>query len=146
MEVKRYIYLFVLISEKLKAIREVWVVGTEFLDSMYDMFIEMRKQAKKDNRRLPYLYEQYNISYLLQDQLEGAVNPLSQLYNALVKGLNMTPHKLPHMIVLVPENDILKTINFYGFGISLLIGKCLDWLINEIDHAVTKRRNDIEKT
>ena len=66
----------------------MWIVGDEFLDSTYDMFIKMRKDTHKNNKRLPYLYEQYNLTYLMQDQLEGTGDPLANIYNSVVKGLN----------------------------------------------------------
>ena len=131
-------------AAKLPALKEVWMVGDDFLNSTYDTFITMRKRLKKEENAMPYIYKQYNISYLIEDQLEGNTNAVAKILNAVIKGLNETA-KLPRFIIIIPENDILKSVNYFGFGISVLVGRCLNWLVTQIDRAVEARREKVKK-
>ena len=77
-------------------------------------------------------------------QLSPSYNMLAHILNSIIKGLNASP-KLPRLLIIVPENDILKFIVHYGFGISMLTGRCLNWLITSIVHAVEARKEEIRK-
>ena len=50
---------------------------------------------------------------------------------------------MPRFILVVLDMDILCFINYFGFGVSQIIGKCLNWLIKNIDIIIESRKDDL---
>ena len=93
----------------------------------------------------PYVHEQYTVkSYDRDNSTPETENPLAQMHNALVRAFNENArYPLPCMIVLIIGDEFFKMINHFDFGISHMIGKCLDWLISNIERLVYTRKLDL---
>ena len=86
----------------------------------------------------PYLHCQYNVktffpsSYTRGNVMSGILNKLMDAFkeNAL----------LPRFIIIIPYDSFLAMLNHTEYGVSLMIGKCLHWLITEVDKLVDTRR------
>ena len=52
-------------------------------------------------------------------------------------------HILPRFVVVMTDWDVLKSINFFQYGISKIIGMCLEWIMREMDHAVKVKKEDL---
>ena len=57
-------------------------------------------------------------------------NVISRFRNCLVHLINRHA-KLPKFIVIIPEDDLLNTVKYTGFGVSSAYAKILDWLVLE---------------
>ena len=51
--------------------------------------------------------------------------------------------KLPRILLVIPDCDLLEYINFCDSGKSHVIGANLEWLINNIDQALTCEKEDL---
>ena len=66
-----------------------------------------------------------------------------------VKALDDQHHKykqapfLLRFIIVIPDWDLVKHIGHYKFGISLITGKILHWLISEMNKVVEIRCDDL---
>ena len=145
-----YIPVIILISGAIKAIKDCWLIGDSFLQDVYKTFMDMKTDAKDGKCPMPYLYEYYNISYFVENPLSGKYNTLSNLSNSIVRGLNTktkaeVDYQLPRFIIMLPEDDILKFINFFMYGVSTITGRCLNWLINEVDRSIEARNDELRR-
>ena len=91
----------------------------------------------------PYLHQYYNVQALHDTSPFSRKNVLAKILNALIKKMNEMKKEdlLPRMIIIVPDGDIIHLINHYEYGVSTIIGRCLDWLINQIDRAIRAKKS-----
>ena len=67
---------------------------------------------------------------------------LSCMLNATIRALNS--HKnLPCFLICMPDMDILRFINHFGFGISQIIGSSLNWLIKNMEQALDAKKDEL---
>ena len=70
---------------------------------------------------------------------------MSRIHNAIVNALNEQNHKLPRFIIIIPDHDIIRFINHFGFGISHIVGTCLSWMVRNIEHALEAKKDFLRK-
>ena len=49
------------------------------------------------------------------------------------------------MIIIVPDWDLLKFFGHFSFRISLISGKCIDWLLKIIEKAIEARKEELRR-
>ena len=69
---------------------------------------------------------------------------LSRIRNCLVYAINAN-YLLPKAIVFVVDIDLVKVVNFSGYGISVLLGKLMEWLGNEIIKILAAYKDKLPK-
>ena len=121
-----------IISGLVKVVKDCWMVGDAFLCDIFDTMQRMKEDAKDKVQLMPYIYDFYNLSFIMENPLSHVRNAMTHLVNALVKTLNEET-SLPRFILVIPDWDILKYIDHFTFGISLIAGKCLNWIINNME-------------
>ena len=126
------------------ATKDLWIIGDKFLHSIFDTLQSVRDQAKDKKKSLPYIYETYNVTLLMDNPIPQIHNLLARLLNCLIKGLN-NKSKLPRMIVIMPDWDILRFMNHYTFGVSIIAGKCLNWIITNMERAIEARKDELHR-
>ena len=74
-------------------------------------------------------------------------NVLARIFNSLVEGLNRNKGNdpLPRLLVVIPDADILKFINHYTYGVSAITGRCLNWLITNMDRVIEAKKEQLQK-
>ena len=50
-----------------KALKDVWVIGNQFLANIYNMFINMKMDSITQKKPMPYLFEFYNVKAFYQN-------------------------------------------------------------------------------
>ena len=136
-------YVFSFVGE-IKAVKSVWFMGDEFLLDIFHALQELRIQDHNSTGKIPYIYEFYNVVCLLTKDTIPMRNSFGRMLNGLVKGLSNTD-QLPRFLLVIPDGDLLRTINFFQYGINMIIGKCLNWLINSIDRALETKKEELRR-
>ena len=139
MEVKRSIYLFkfiIIIPGYIAAQRDAWLVGDNFLDEVFYAFTKLKDEAKDSQQSGPYLYQYYNITCSTENNLSSNDDTMARIVNSVINKLNEPIRKLPRFIIIIPDRDLLRHINYLGYGISHILGSCLNWIIKKIDDAI----------
>ena len=72
-----------------------------------------------------------------EDKIQG--NLVGSMRNTLVRAINKEI-VLPKAIILIFENDLLESLNHYQPGISLLSGRCIEWLANQIHRILVSHK------
>ena len=66
---------------------------------------------------------------------------MAQMVNCFIKALNDAV-KLPRLVLILPDGDLLKHINYNEFGVHKLSADALRWVSTQMDRALeTKKEN-----
>ena len=129
----------------IKAQRNLWFVGDAFLNEIFDEFTMMRDRAVADKKPIPYLFDHYNVDRFTPGQIQRmCTSPMARILNCLIEPINNL-HMLLRFIVIIPDWDIVKVINYQDYGVSRIIGACIEWLVREVDRAVTAKKEVLKK-
>ena len=87
----------------------------------------------------PYLHQMYNVKYFDRCGKFRTENAMTQILNSLLDGLNEHQH-IPQMIVVMLNHEYLSMLHHTDFGISMMIGKCLHWLLSQMESAIDQKK------
>ena len=134
-----------IISGNLPEQKDVWFIGDEFLrDSFYTYKSIGRQPGTENSGRIPYLFDYYNVSTYMMNRNCRVRSCIACIQNSLVTELNRNMLTiLPCFIIIMPDWDILKSDNFYNYGIKELCNANVHWLVNEIDRVVSTKKEDM---
>ena len=141
-----------LLSDDIRAVKDLWLIGDTFLKQMYHTLraVKMgqtapglsREQQQKISEHELYIHRMFNVKTYYTKVIPGVNNPLMRVVNALINAMNEpTNLQLPRMIIIMLDDEFLHMMNFKDFGISMMIGKCLEWLVREIHDIVHDQRH-----
>ena len=129
-------------------------MGDLFLKEVFDSFVSMRDKALHEQKMvgkshstaiIPYMFRYYNVKKFIPGNIASmSTSPVARILNNLIKAVNEN-QLLPHFIIIVPDWDILKSIKYYDYGVSKIIGSTLEWLVREIDRLITTKKIDLAK-
>ena len=132
------------LRKNIQAEKDMWLIGASFLQEVYSTLADMKTQASNQKQPMPYIFEYYNVSSYTQHPFTAPKNVLLQMTNELVKGLNEHV-RLPRMIVVIPDWDILRFIDHFAYGVSTVTGICLHWVINNMEHYIEARKDELRR-
>ena len=127
-------------TDHLRAYDSVWILGDVFMAHSYKQFF---KNARSPNGNLGYLSAHYDISsffYSYDDNPQG--NVLNRLVNLLIMAIGEET-LLPKAIIIVLNDDIMDELNHYTTGITISIGKMIEWLMNQIHNIITRYKEKL---
>ena len=92
----------------------------------------------------PYVHRMYNVKEFDVSGNFIHANAIGQLVNALLKAL-MEESQLQKYIVFIPDDSIISMLKHTGYGVSMMMGKCLHWLVSQFDRALETRINALSQ-
>ena len=122
-------------------------MGDQFLKDVFPAYPAIKEQAiqNKNIPGIPAIYLNYNMTKFTPDSIgQMCSSVLARILNRLIDAINIH-HILPRFIVIMPDWDILWNINYFDFGVSRIIGDCLEWLVREIDRIITTKKLDVSR-
>ena len=116
------------------------------MHDIYHALQEMNNQAKVNQHGTPYIYDMYNVRCFTANPLSELKNVATRLVNALIKALN-DYEKLPRMIVIIPDLDILRflRIDDRDNSLSSILQELIKWIITNMRRA-TEAKHDFLMT
>ena len=133
-----------IISGEVTALRSVWLIDDDFLTEMYPIFAKMKNRAKISNRSVPFLFDYYNITCFTTNPLSVLTDTMTRIVNCVIKGLNESA-RLPRFIIVIPDLDVVRHVNEFGKGMTVVNRAAIKWIINQITRAVTAKHEDLVK-
>ena len=87
------------------------------------------------------MFSNYNVSTFTcgEKQLR---NPMVRVVNCVVEALNKY-NVLPRFIIVLLDWDLVRFINYSDKGISKMLGMCVEWLVAELQNAVSIKKEDM---
>ena len=114
------------------AMRDLWLLGDEFLRQTFPALQEMKSSAASFNpHQIPYMYEQYNIYSYTKSSMVSQRNTLVRVQKAMEEAFSRKWH-LPKYIIVMLDRDILHMINSEASGLTKAIERCLHYFAREL--------------
>ena len=120
---------------EIKVLNDLWIIGNSFMHKNYFAYPSLKDEVKLSRQPLPYAFEYYNVSayYATPDALIKDV--LARFYNALVSALNGSL-KLPRILLVVPNEDRIKFVNFSLSGTCFVFSGVISWIVTNMNRAI----------
>ena len=128
----------------MKAQRNAWLVGDNFLKQIHNTFLAMRDQARAERKPVPYIFDNYNVDFKIPGSIAAqSSSAIACILNNLIDAINRE-QLLPRFIIICPDWNILQAINYYDLGVSKIIGANLEWLIREVDPIIPTKKIELK--
>ena len=125
-----------------KTLKDCWLVGDQFLCSIFPRFQQIRSDAIAERRQSPYIYDYYNI-FCWTTPVTTVRSVPAKILNSFTEGLNNI-HRMPKYVIIMPENDILNGLNYSNQLISNIEAQ-VKWLIENVGKVIQRRRQDLKE-
>ena len=134
-----YTLLISFLSDRVKAIKDMWLVGDVMLKELFHTLHTLKAPANRPSSEYDiYIHQKYNMRQVYSDDFRKE-NTMLHMLNSLIRELNEN-QKLPRFIVFLIDHEFIKMMNHIGFGISLMMGKCLHWFLNQVEIAISRKK------
>ena len=129
------------------ALKDVWVVGDEFLYDTFTTFQAKKVEAEMDNVDRPFLHEYYNVKFLFKRPLSEIRSFEARVINSLIDGLNTSLKRLPKYIIFVLDKDIIESNlrRIQGYGIRSMMQASIEYLMKEANKLISRRKDDMKQ-
>ena len=118
----------------MRAYEHIWILGDLFLKNYLADYIEADNM---ENRESNDIKTHYDVAmYYEHPTLQvGTENVLIRLRDTLIQAIN-SEVLLPKAIIFVLDDDLLDAIDHYDFGITIALGKIMEWITNQIHKII----------
>ena len=129
------------------AVKDVWLLGDNFLRTNFHAFPAMRDEAKQANNLQPYLFRYYNIKHFYSTTLTKNKNAFCRLTDTIEDALSSC-ERLPHFILMLLNKDLLETVcNTGSFTppeeMEQGIEKALSWVTSFVERSMMNCKTDM---
>ena len=123
---------------KIPARNSIWIISDEFGNNSFEEYFKQRQLENNGNDN--YMNENFEVTGYVTSRFGSNPSGIGRLRNSLVHAITKQV-LLPKYVVLVPDNNIIKMLNHYRFGMSTALGRLIDYLMSEFDKIV-KAQNE----
>ena len=131
-------------SKPVTAFKDVWVIRDCFVNETYHALPALHIKTKDEKSVGLYLYEQYNMKCFTSKPTSNTTSVPAQLVNCVIKATNEL-EKLPRIILLILDWDILRYFEHTSFGVMEITKKVVKWMVNTIKKAIEAKRDRLQK-
>ena len=128
-------------ADSIQGYDKIWFLGDLFIKSSFGKYFQDALTLDRSTNYIKAHYdtmEYYHVSH--EDGHDK--NILSRVRNVLIKAINCEI-LLPKVIVVIMNNDLMDAIEHYKPGISYVLGRTLEWLINEFHKIITSHKENL---
>ena len=137
---KKSNWFLLIIPENVHAIHDVWILGDHFVKDNINALYALKAKALACKAEIPLIFQHYNV---LEFYTGSGFSGITQMLHPLIIALNQVPH-LPKYIIILPDRDILVTLNKSNINAALVMASTLHYLIKQIDTYIEHRRQDLQ--
>ena len=147
-------------AKTVTAFKDLWIIGDDFVNKIYHSLPSMNAKAHEQIRaaeqkakrnmemeklpqhsvKTPYVYNYFNIRCFTSKPASTNASIPARLVNCLIKTTNEI-EKLPRIIVVVPDWDILKFINHTSYGVVEITDKIVRWIVTNMQRTIDARKD-----
>ena len=96
-------------------------------------------------RAEPFVHRYYNVKEFDSASKFAQHNILARMVNSLIQAMNENPSILPKYLVMIPDDQMIAVLRHTGFGVSLMMGKCVYWLIEQTLQIINNRKEALTR-
>ena len=120
-------------------------MGDEFLYDITDRLKNMKSEARRHNKEPPFLFQNFKLSlwYQCPSARSSEIPAICRILNSLIDAMNAN-HHLPQYILIMPDCDIIKSIDIYDYGTRQAFSEDLSWLLRKVSRYLLLRWEDLK--
>ena len=122
------------------AIFDLWIIGDKFVTDLFHDLQLMHSRAREAKQPDLHIYDHYNVKCFTANPLSDVKSVVVCILNAILKALNDFT-RMPKVVVIIPEWDMIKFLNYYKPCASHLFEIVLHWLANNIQRAIQSKHD-----
>ena len=103
-----------------------------------------REARKTPNAYRPYAFSYYNVRGIYFTNSAAYPSVFSRMINSLIHELNMC-HIMPRLLLLIPDGDIVRFLNYSDYGISKMLAVVIDYLIQQVEKVIECKKTSIRQ-
>ena len=123
----------IVIVERPQGIEDIWILGDKFVARTIQQYLMMRDE------QAVFMKSKYEIRVITGGRQYLNRSVIGRTRNALVHAFAKY-NKMPRFIIIAFEDDVIEDIHFNDFGLKVLYGEILDWLMTEIKQILANYR------
>ena len=134
--------MYCLFSDQIAAVKDLWFIGDVFLKDVFYTFRAMKQSSHRKPAAEcdPYLHQIYNVKHYESSGNFRMESAMTRILNSLIRVLNEN-QSLPRLIVVMMDHEFLTMLKHTTFGVSIMIGKCLHWLMSDMGIMVQRKKH-----
>ena len=119
-----------------------WIVGDAFLRELWWTFTSQKTRVAADKASLPFLFENFNVTKNFPAVGFNTKSIIAWIHNEGIKTFN-EEDTLPKYIIVILGLNLIEASKHGGPGGKFILKWMLQWLIKNINLAITTRKEDI---
>ena len=124
------------------AVNDLWIIGDKFVNDNYHALSKMKTEANIARRPGPYIFDYFHVSCFTPNPQSLVKDVLARFVNCLIKALNDAT-KLPRIIIIIPDDDILCFINFVTYGIKQVCRSAISYVSTQMTRALETKKEQL---
>ena len=139
-----YINLFILVTGQVFALKDIWIIGDDFIHDIFGALPTLKLEAKSAKTPQPYLYDNYNVYCFTANPLSDVRNVMTRLVNSFVKALNDAT-KIPRLVLIVPDEDLFAFIGNETENMRLTCEFVFNWILTQFSRAIEAKKDEFSR-
>ena len=127
----------------MKAAKDLWIIGDSTMKELYYTLRAMKTSARQGADRAqalePFIHRHYNVKEFDKTKQFARDNVMARIVNSFISALNENT-KLPKFLVVIPDDEVIRMLNYTGYGVKVMLGKCIHWMMGQIDKEIDDRK------
>ena len=123
----------------------LWLLGDEFLLKNRREYPDLRASSTQPDTISappfsgPFVPEVFTMSMVFANHDHNrAKSAIDRMVNSFINKLNGNDSTCPKWIVIIPETDIMNSIQYSNFGVTTAYGMLIQYMMTQFDSAITK--------
>ena len=109
----------------MKGIEHLWIIGDAFVGNLSRSFIQGRNDL--------FIPKYFKTCITAEPSVQGRSNAVGRLLSSIVRCFNNNRTVIPKWIIITPESDIIKSIEYTQFGVSNAYGMLTEYIMQQIE-------------
>ena len=135
----KYILINSKIADPVQAYEKIWIISDEFGYQSYNDHYHRRNKESFSG----YMRDHFDMKAQLHGKyVSSDPSIIGRFRNSLVSAIDDDP-LLPKMVVVVPDDDLIKALNHKGAGSSKALGRIIEKIMNEREKIISSHKDYI---
>ena len=119
----------------MEALNDLWIVGDKFANESLPYLQQLKPELHNRGLKPLYIQENFLVTAFTASQLSIYRSPISRLRNCVAEGFNTNNKKMPKLILLLIDTELVR--------FTPIAERVITWLFTEIRLVITARKDQL---
>ena len=106
-----------------------------FVNKTYSMLPEFDEKAVAVKTDRPFVYQYYNVKCYTANPHTKTSEVPARIINSVIKAMN-DRNRLPRILVIIPDWDVVKYVNYFNFGFREIAEAIVEWMAASVTKSI----------